>query len=613
VSPPESTLGQYPALTSLRFVAALMVFLFHFPPRGAVWDVVAGEGHSGVSIFFVLSGFLIAGRYAEELAAGTIRLSEYFLRRVARILPLYYAVFILSQLAAQGSISLSWDSLPEWTLTQGLFGESVHHLTIPTSWSLTVEECFYALAPILFLAVAWARRRGPARPLLGVALVLLAVTGVLFGVGVLIWTLLEGRGPGFLRVPKDVTIHTLFGRFYDFALGVLAAQAFSSPAGVRWRQTLDRPAVGALATASASLLILLAQWGMHEAGGIEGPRWSQAWVWNLLLAPAAAGLIVSLTSAANPLARALGAGPLVYLGKISYALYLVQLTPIGKGIFYKLLPRQDGALALFLLYAGLTAVSALLYETVEEPARKLILRLAGRDQKHPVRRPASRLARAASILLLVLAIGGQAVSWAVSSLAERPVTLNEVKSAGARGDDLLAVGPQDVKWGRDALLVGLPRRWKEGWGQDLRAPSALRVFIDGEPVLFARRESDARGPLAFYRGPRAEFLALRVADLPRELLVLRETPFLRARVYLERLLRSPVSLATIAAFSAVALLLGLLVLDRRGLSPQVIVSLALGALLAWWALALHEATWALALVAAECLLLLAIGRRSRRP
>src|SRR5713101_1249714 len=125
---------QFAALTSLRFLAALLVFVFHFQPRRGGLKVVIGQGHVGVGIFFVLSGFLITLRYFPDRARGEFRMGEYFLRRAARSLP--------------------------------LFGESLHLFAIPTSWSLTVEECFYALAPLLFLAIAAAQRRAPRRPIL---------------------------------------------------------------------------------------------------------------------------------------------------------------------------------------------------------------------------------------------------------------------------------------------------------------------------------------------------------------------------------------------------------------------------------------------------------------
>jgi peptidoglycan/LPS O-acetylase OafA/YrhL len=599
-----------PALTSLRFLAALLVFLFHFPPAGAGWAVVAGEGHVGVNVFFVLSGFLITARYGEALARGETSLRGYFVRRAARILPLYYAVFVLSQLVSTGGVSFAPARLPEWTLTQGLFGESVHDLVVPTSWSLTVEECFYALAPPLFWVIAAARRRAPAALTLSAAWVLLAVTILLLGLGADLWTVLDGRGPGFLRSPQQVLTHTLFGRFCDFAAGAMAAMAWRArgPSVLPW---LGRPAAAMAATAAATAAIVTAQWGMQGAGGLEGPRWLQVWAWGLLLAPAAAGLIVCLAVPANPVARALAWGPLVYLGKISYALYLVQLTPLGRGLFYRIIPRQDGGPALLLLYVGLSAVSVLLYELVEEPARKLILRRAGLARREPAAE-ASRPVRLAAAAVVALAVAGQSGSWALSSLGRTlgPVTLTEVAAAGVPDADVLRVPVADASRGRDVLLLGLPRRWREGWADDLHPPSALRVFADGAPVAFSRREPEGPGRAAFYRGPRAEYLALRLDSYPRHLLVVRETPGLAARVQGRRLLESPSVLAAIVACFALALALARAALRGRRAAWRLAVTGGLLALAAWWILELHHVRWSLALIACECVLLLVLALRA---
>src|SRR2546422_5850087 len=276
----KGKIDQFAALTSLRFLAALLVFVYHFQPRSGVLKVVIGQGHVGVGLFFVLSGFLITLRYFPDRARGEFRMGEYFLRRAARILPLYYTVFIMSLYLASGEVSFG-DRLPEWTLTQALFGESLHLFAIPTSWSLTVEECFYALAPLLFLAIAAAQRRAPRRPILVAGGVLFGVTVALFTAGAGVWTVLDGRGPGLLRAPDELVIHTLFGRFYDFACGAFAAFLLAAPSSGRWRQRLGRRLPGLLATCGAAALIVTAQRGMHDAGGIDGPRWAQAWAWNL--------------------------------------------------------------------------------------------------------------------------------------------------------------------------------------------------------------------------------------------------------------------------------------------------------------------------------------------
>jgi peptidoglycan/LPS O-acetylase OafA/YrhL len=600
----SSALGTLPALTSLRFFAALLVLLFHFPPTGSHWDVIAGQGHVGVAIFFVLSGFLITARYAEALARGEVGLSDYFIRRAARIVPLYYAVFILSQLVSSGGVSFA-SRVPEWTLSQGLFGESVHDLVVPTSWSLTVEECFYALAPLLFWALAAARRR--ARPVLSAAAVLLACTAAFLGLGAGLWTLLDGRGPGFLRSPQQLLVHTLFGRFQEFAVGMLAALVWRA-----WGEP-PRPVVAALATVAAGSTIVAAQWGMHQAGGQTGPLWATVWAWGWPLAFAAAGLIVSLAFPTNPLARVLGFEPLVYLGKVSYALYLVQLTPLGRGLFYRIIPRQDGARALLLLYLGLIAVSVVLYELVEEPARRWVLRWWAGPERREAPAGASRWARLAAATAVAVVLAGQSGSWALSSLGRTlgPATLVEVAAAGVGEADMLSLRAGEAGQGRDVLLVGLPRRWREGWADDLHAPSALRVYVDGAPVAFTRWEPEGGGPAAFYRGPRDEYLALRLESPARDLLVVRETPALAVRLHGRRLLQSPAAMACVGACFAAALILAGLALRGRRPSWRPAVTLALGTLAAWWVLELHLVRWSVVLIAGECVLLLALATKAR--
>jgi peptidoglycan/LPS O-acetylase OafA/YrhL len=601
---------QFAALTSLRFLAALLVFVYHFQPRSGVLKVVIGQGHVGVGLFFVLSGFLITLRYFPDQARGEFRVGEYFLRRAARILPLYYTVFILSQYLANGGLSFA-DRVPEWTLTQALFGESLHLFVIPTSWSLTVEECFYALAPLVFLAIAAAQRRVPRRPVLAAAAVLIGLTVLLFAAGATIWTILDGRGPGFLRDPEKVALHTLFGRFYDFAVGAFAALLFASPSTERWRRILGRPVPALLATCGAAALIVTAQWGMHDAGGIDGPRWAWAWSWDLLLPLAAASLVISLTFAGNPLARVLSVSPFVYLGKVSYALYLVQLTPIGKGLFYRVLPRTDDV-ALLALYAGITAVSAILYELVEEPARRLILRTGGLERSSPGR-TAPALARLGAAAALALSLASQSASWAVTSVSGSlgPVTLAEVRAAGVRARDWMTLPAEALSRGPGGvLLVGLPRAWREGWGDDLHAPSRLRVFADGTPLPFFRREPARRGDVAFFRRPRAAMLSVRAASAPTQLVVIRESPLISANVQLTRLRSRPPEAVAVSALFAAVLVLGTIALGARSLSPRVMVAAALGALVLWRALELYERPWGPVLLSAECAAVMIVAIRA---
>ncbi len=82
----------FPALTGIRAIAAYLVFLHHFNPidRGGILKRLVNEFYIGVSIFFVLSGFLITYRYLDSLSLVSLR--KYFLNRIARIYPIYFFI-----------------------------------------------------------------------------------------------------------------------------------------------------------------------------------------------------------------------------------------------------------------------------------------------------------------------------------------------------------------------------------------------------------------------------------------------------------------------------------------------------------------------------------------
>jgi len=145
--------AQLPALDGLRAAAVLFVICDHWVYE---WVTVARHaepaiarlpmfywGWTGVDLFFVLSGFLIGKQLWGELyRSGTISVSAFVLRRGLRIWPLYYAMMLFF-LAVGSDKAPSW---PDWVMlsnyVQARYGRS---------WSLSTEEQFYLLMPILLL------------------------------------------------------------------------------------------------------------------------------------------------------------------------------------------------------------------------------------------------------------------------------------------------------------------------------------------------------------------------------------------------------------------------------------------------------------------------------
>ena len=190
---------RYPALTGVRAVGATVVFFDHFP----LW----ADLHVTINVmafFFVLSGFLIVRIYYEHAELGRKWLSRYFVNRFARIYPVYF--LLLSLTVCIQHDYRPWVLLTNYTLTHALF-HGMDRLIQP-SWSLTVEECFYFLAP-LFMVLA--RRHNFFVPFALASLLLLAAL------------IVSKLGVAFLGTPGFVLDTTFFGHYVEFFAGFYLA------------------------------------------------------------------------------------------------------------------------------------------------------------------------------------------------------------------------------------------------------------------------------------------------------------------------------------------------------------------------------------------------------
>jgi peptidoglycan/LPS O-acetylase OafA/YrhL len=573
-----------PALTALRAIAALLVFLYHFAPRGLPYlaGIVIGQGHVGVTVFFVLSGFLITVRYYPQFASGQGNLGAYFVKRAARILPLYYAVLVLTHLAFSGAVPLDAAHLPEWTLTHGLFGPSLEGMTVLTSWSLTVEECFYASAPLLFLAVAALRRRlgglWGSLAALGAAALAVHLAGLL-----LLQAQVAPERLPLLSQPGLLLGFTIFGRFPDFALGVAAGLLFlSGRVEEAWRRRRGA-FLSTLVAVGGTALLVAAQVGLASAGDNPAVEWR----WNVLVAAASTALVLALTCREAPLSRLLALRPAVYLGRISYALYLIQLTPLGANLLYRILPGRDGV-PLLSLYLGMSVVAALLFELVEEPARRTVLAL-WRQRSLPTAQ--SSLGRGLSAAILLAALAAQHTLWAVCALPAADEAA-VVEQLGPGSQHLVrAAVPEPAAEGTEPR-VQLPASWWRGPRGDRLSPRSLLVFVDGKqvPFLGVRPEAGAE-PYAYYRRPRTDYLSLEI-DPPAMVTVVNHAPLVALALTWSRVAKAPLLpvvplvLLAGAAFAAFR--------NRRAgfWKPQFSLAVAAALLVAWIFCGLHLYWWA---------------------
>jgi peptidoglycan/LPS O-acetylase OafA/YrhL len=338
---------KYPALTGIRALGASVVFFDHFP----VWP----DAHLTVNVmafFFALSGFLIFRIYYAHVELGRRWLAKYFVNRWARIYPVYFLLLTVSVCVQQEF--RPWVLLQNYTLTHALFYPS--DLIIQPSWSLTVEECFYILAPALMILT---RRRGLAAVFLAGS----ALTAV---------TLAIAQLPiRFLHTAGFVLSSTFFGHFMEFFAGVcLALMVMRTESrgplptpGNRWTKT----GLAAVLLVVIAMLVVYAHQPLHYGAAI---------LLNNFLMPLPIGMLYwGLMREDTWLSRLLSSKFAGLLGRSSYSFYLLHSLVIDSFSIPLLLPRLGSRLTCVILTFILTwAASILLFLYYEEPLNRLIRR-----------------------------------------------------------------------------------------------------------------------------------------------------------------------------------------------------------------------------------------------
>lgn len=146
-------------LDHLRALAITLVFVYHYGRLFASpqWLTYIGKfGWTGVDLFFVLSGYLIASQlFKEENRDGSISLRKFYLKRLFRILPPYLVVlavyFLLPLFREREALAPLWKYL---TFTQNIGLDLRYQGTFSHAWSLCIEEQFYLMLPLVILALA---------------------------------------------------------------------------------------------------------------------------------------------------------------------------------------------------------------------------------------------------------------------------------------------------------------------------------------------------------------------------------------------------------------------------------------------------------------------------
>ena len=217
--------GFLPHVQGLRAIAVLCVVLYHF------WPGRFPGGYVGVDVFFVISGFLITAHLMRELTAtGTVRLGQFWARRARRLLPASLLVLLVCALVAGSAYLTPTSALPaevreiiastfyvqNWYLaltSADYLNNAGDPTTVQHYWTLSLEEQFYLLWPLLLLLAAWIGVRwfrGARRRAVLVAIGIVTLVSFAFNV----WLTLTDPAPAYF---------VTFGRMWQFGVGALIA------------------------------------------------------------------------------------------------------------------------------------------------------------------------------------------------------------------------------------------------------------------------------------------------------------------------------------------------------------------------------------------------------
>ncbi len=305
--------------------------------------VVPG-GFTGVDVFFVISGYLITGIIAAEMAAGKFSQWRFLERRIRRIVPALAAMLAVTSAAAWAILtpedfrpfaqSLTAASLFASNLLfvreTGYFDSTEGMLPLLHTWTLGVEEQFYLIFPLVLIAcLRW--RRGAMLP----------VVAVLGGLSFVLALVLAGHWPqgAFYLLPT---------RFWEFALGACCALL---PARPRARGWLALTGIG---------LIAAGFWLIRPETPAPGAMF--------LLPTIGTALVILFAAPENAAGRLLAWRPFAWLGLVSFGTYLWH-QPLLVLVHYVWFGDLSLIMTLVLV-AGSAALGAASYTLIEQPVRQ---------------------------------------------------------------------------------------------------------------------------------------------------------------------------------------------------------------------------------------------------
>jgi len=353
----EQRPSDLPQLTSLRFFAALGVLCSHLiflrevdNPIKSIAIIFFGEGHSGVTFFFVLSGFIMTHAYQHSLSQKTLSTKTYLLLRLSRIWPLHvltalpfvlyffykYGSDISSVIAVNILLLQSWVPLVKYYISLNA-----------VSWSLSVELFFY----VAFLLLV----RFSFKSLQKIALIWFAVIAACAAIMIFYGESHWSSANGEIKITHWIFYINPVFRLLDFMIGMLVYKVAFVKKDKTRNSTLSE-------ISSVSLLIL----GAYIYSTLVFPEILRA---QLLYLPIMAFIIYAFSNGTGVLSRLLKGKTLVLLGEASFSLYLIHnpIISLANAVFLKSSFQVPVIIYSLILTIACIIASVITYRFIEKP------------------------------------------------------------------------------------------------------------------------------------------------------------------------------------------------------------------------------------------------------
>ncbi|MDH7461837.1 acyltransferase [Chitinophagaceae bacterium 26-R-25] len=368
----NSNNGYFPAMTGVRAIAAYLVFVYHMTSSNEVsiaynnLSTFCSQLHIGVTVFYVLSGFVITNKYYDT---QKINWRKYFINRFARIYPMFFGITTLTYLAKLIYPSLTINiNLPLYllniTFLKSFFADFILS-GVGQTWSLTPEEMFYFSVPLFYFFIKKSTSY------------LLVIPVGLLVIGLMLVAIFKNVDfYGFFNSNQLMLQTTFFGRSCEFFVGIFLALM------MRKRKETNLSNWGVFTYAGMVIIIVhivalaIVKTNYHGESGV----FLYHFICNFSLPVLGiSSFFWGLLTERSLVSKLLSSGLFQILGKSSYVFYLIHV-----GIVAVVLSKINASP--FFLFIALNIVSIVLFKLAEEPSARYI-----KQKLYPVKIKSTRL------------------------------------------------------------------------------------------------------------------------------------------------------------------------------------------------------------------------------